>query len=325
MKEKISIIFTIFVTAVVLVIIGGMTSLNSDDQNLYFSDVVTVSGGKIVSQKTEPIHFDPVGKKCEFEISESGPDDILSKINIYTGDPLTVALSEPMYSTTCTNAKIDTGVLDVCDQNIYVEIEPTLVSDAKIEDGEWNISYRFTLHTDDVSKFDFIMPLVITVGLIIFAVYISFVLNKVNDSEYDEMQMKMRGKCGMSAFMIMVICLLGFAFMSKGNDRFPFTVYEVGIITAMVGCISFAILCDINDAFVGIKQKRKGFVILFIVLAIVSFLSSGLISLGLGYANDMSKIAIVNAFLFIIFALELIIKSNIEKKNKERDDEDEES
>ncbi len=325
MKNRVTVVVTIIITMAVLFTVGGMSAFKNDDQKLSFTDTVTVSGGKIVSEETAPVHFDPVGETCSFAISVAGPDGLLSDIRIYKGDPLTAITSDPIYSTTGSNLNTNTGDLSVNDQNIYIRIKSLLKENAGIEDGEWAVAYSFILHTESKSAASMILPFAVAALLTVLAIVLVRELNKTSEKEYDEMQLLQRGKAAINAFIITVVTAMGFAFCAMYTTNFPLTVYETVTIITVTGAVSFGIICDINDAFVGFREKRIKYAVLFWVLSILAIFGSGLIHVGERPRPKYFTTNIIIAVYFAVFALELTINYIVDKRNGGKEDADEES
>jgi len=325
MKNKITVAVTIIIMLAVLLTVGGMSAFKNDDQKLSFTDMVTVTGGKVISQDGSPVHFDPVGETCSFTITASGPDGILSDVKIYIGDPLTAITSDPLYSTTGANFNTNTDDLSVSDRNIYISTKAFVKEGANIEDGQYGIAYTFTLHVAGKSASSIILPFVVAILLIALSIYLVFTLNKASEKDYDEMQIRQRGKAALNAFIITIVTAMGFALFAKVTNDFPLTVYETGMIIALTGAVAFGIICDINDAFVGFKENRFKYAVLFWIIAITGGFGSLANSAKKNHTNDIYVTGIIAAIFFAMFALELTIRCIVDKKYAGREDADEES
>ena len=72
--------------------------------------------------------------------------------------------------------------------------------------------------------------------------------------------------------------------------------------------------CDVNDAFFGLSERRAKFIALSWVMGILALFGAGMTFLGLGRFNEITGTGIVVGICFLLLAIELTVKSSIEKK-----------
>ena len=302
----------VMVTAVVLTI-GLTTAIHpAEDQNVSFNVPVDVEEGTIVYEE-QSVRFEPLGEDAVVIIDSNGPDGLSTEVHIYPGNGEdgdivsgTVQVGEPF------TAEVEG--LDGRDMNIV--FEP--VSDGSLSPASYEVGYELTVSSSE--KVFSGAPLVMTIVLLAFAVFMLLTVN-MNDGKFDERQLAARGEAAMNSFMVSVLCCVAIGLISKGVSSFPLSVYETTMVVAIVAVTTFAILSDINDAYIGIKERRRKMLILTWVMAFASFIGACMIAVGMGFSYDMARTALIVGVCLVLLAIELTVKTIIEK----RGDRDEES
>ena len=164
------------------------------------------------------------------------------------------------------------------------------------------------------------------IPLIVFAVIIGFLLaglNKNKSSQYDERMIKARGDSAMKALVVTnsTILTIGFACTYLPLNL---TIFDASVISVEIGLGTFAILADIQDAYLGMKDKRKGFALffgatgLFILYTYISKL----------YRNPEAEndiYMLVVGISLLALSIEMFIKMLCDKRAAKLETEDEKS
>ena len=295
---------------------------------LSYTTPVKVENGKITNNTfdDEPVNFNPVGDKCVIDIVIEGPEEIISEVGFYTDHPG----SEPLFSFDASSITMTTEELEVNGKHLYLLSSVRLNDAVSVKDGEYQVRYKYTLHGID-SPFSFNgLSLLTTVMIIVFVIYLLIALNRTVNSnkEYDERQMRMRGIAGLNAMVTAASILMGFGMFDIITDNSPFTVYQVAMITAMVSVTVFAIVADINDAYVGINKKRTVYVILTGIIALTNLLSwlvNGLLSKAESIFSNLAVVSLCIAICSIALCIEMMIKGIVDRKIARKEAEDEKS
>ncbi|SCW55391.1 hypothetical protein SAMN02910456_01811 [Ruminococcaceae bacterium YRB3002] len=324
-KQTLTTIIASVLSLTVVISTGTAVAMRGNDTVMSFTSDVAVKDGRIV-ENAQPTYFNPVGQVCTFDISIAGPDEILSDIRICTEMPN----NEPVFSTTTNNSHFSTGELDVQDQGIFLMISHKLVDGETVEDNEFAITYTVRLSGTGDSAWNNGLTIFTTAAVAVFVVFMIYILNRnmMSNKEYDERQIRMRGLAALNSLVTAACVLMGFGLLDNMNENFPFSVYQVAMITVMVSITVFMIISDINDAYFGIRSKRTLFIILSAIIAVTQLMSGllfGLIRGGEPVFSNLNVVSTVTGLCFAIFCIELIIKGNIEKRELREEAEDEES
>lgn len=317
MKTKTTIL-SIIISAVTIICITLFTSAKSNEQNLQFSYPVTVENNVITSEKPTPIYFMPVGEKCSFTIDITGMDQFISNIKICTASPD----NEPVYKTSATNTTISTGEINVDNKSIYVVIDPE-IKEKTLENEEYLIRYTVILKSVSSSGTPDVMSFIIASLIIVFEAFVIFMVDKNANKDYDERQLKARGSAAMNALIVTIIIAFGIGAISRTTDNFPLSVYEVGMIVCLTGVLTFLINADINDAFIGMRGKRRPLAIIYTIVGVIELLMSGFYNLifNVGVGHELSVVTFISGLYFTLLGIEMIIHGIIEKKEAKEDEE----
>lgn len=317
MKTKTAIL-SIIISAVTIVCISLFTSAKSNTQTLQFSNPVTVENNVITSENPNPIYFEPVGEKCSFTIDISGMDQFISNIKIVTGS----TDNEPVYKTSATNTTLSTGEINVDNKSIYVVIDPE-IKEKTLQDSEYLIRYTVILKAESSSGMPDIVTFVVAFLIIVFEAFIIFMVNKNANKDYDERQLKARGSAAMNALIVTVIVAFGIGAIARTTDNFPLSVYEVGMIVCLTGVLTFLINADVNDAFIGLRGKRRPLAIIYTIVGIIELLMSGFYNLifKVGVGHELSVVTFISGLYFTLLGIEMIVHGIIEKKEAKEDEE----
>ena len=317
MKTKTTIL-SIIISAVTIICISFFTSAKSNTQTLQFSNPVTVKNNVITSENPNPIYFKPVGEKCSFTIDISGMDQFISNIKIVTASPD----NEPVYKTSATNTTLSTGEINVDNKSIYVVIEPE-IKEKTLEDSEYLIRYTVILKAESSSGMPGIITFVVAFLIIVFEAFVIFMVNKNANKDYDERQLKARGSAAMNALIVTIIVAFGIGAIARTTDNFPLSVYEVGMIVCLTGVLTFLINADVNDAFIGLRGKRRPLAIIYTIVGVIELLMSGFYNLifKVGVGHELSVVTFISGLYFTLLGIEMIVHGIIEKKEAKEDEE----
>ena len=273
-----------------------------DLENAYYSAVCN-DGSCLVSTDNGSIFFEPVGKKATVTIEASGPEDITTDFKIShvadRSEGLTLA--------------VDNGEIVLYGEKLF---SASVAS---------NNSFSVTLDTLNDSAFDIDLSPIpakhMTPGdYLLFAV--ALILMTIRDAKsYDERQQASRGQAAMISFIVSIVCCFAIGIISKCAPDFPLSIYEATIIPTIVGIVTFAMIADINDAFVGYNGGRGKYIILTWLLTILAVLSAVVPHVKSKAGGDLSRSALLFAACFGAFAVEMTIKTIKDRKGAQEDEE----
>ena len=150
-------------------------------------------------------------------------------------------------------------------------------------------------------------------------------MNKTNVDGFDERMLKARGDAALNALVVTLITGLCIGLLSMSTDgSLPLTLLDASMISSMTGAGTFIILADMQDAYLGMKEKRKvsaicfGAVGVFIVVIVLSRLSR---DPGIDNAVPMLTLGIV----WMAVATEMFIKMACDRRSEKMEMSDEES
>ena len=310
MKKKTlaSTVLSIIIVSVVILVAGIRCALQSESKDFmqFKSPVIVTDSG--VEHEIDPIHFEPIGEKVTFDVEIDGPDGIDTEVIIHVGSPDSASIvKEKITGTGNSNAKIH--VTDAEGKDLYMQFIPE--NTGSLAPSSYSLQFKLR-GTSDELKFHS-GPMILAALLLVFGIYVIVTTNR-NESKYDERQLAARGKAAMNALIIVLMCCLTYGLLSMSIENFPISMYEVGIGSVIVGTTAFASMSDINDAFFGVSERRSKFLVLSWVMGFAALFGAGMTFLGLGRFNEITGTGLVVGICFFILAIELTVKSSIEKK-----------
>ncbi len=299
-------VLSIIIVSVVILAAGIRSALQPESKDyMQFSNSVTVTDTGI-EHEIDPIHFEPIGEKVTFDVEIEGPDGIDTEAAIYIGSPESSSVVKEKISGSG-SAKIH--VTDAEGKDLYMKFIPE--NSGSLAPSSYSLQFKLK-GTSDELKFHS-GPMILAVLLLVFGIYVIVTTNR-NESKYDERQLAARGKAAMNALIIVMMCCFTYGCLSISVENFPISMYEVGIGSVIVGSTAFAIMCDVNDAFFGLSERRAKFIALSWVMGILALFGAGMTFLGLGKFNEITGTGLVVGICFFILAIELTVKTSIEKK-----------
>ena len=308
MKKKTlaSTVLSIIIVSVVILAAGIRSALQPESKDyIQFSNTVTVTDSGI-EYEIDPIHFEPIGKKVTFEVEIEEPEGMNTVIIIRIGAPNSKSVViERIDGSNTAKIKVD----DADDKDLYVEFGHEASS--SLAPSSYNVKIKLNGSSDALKLHS--TPMMLAALLLVFGIYVIVTTNR-NESKYDERQLAARGKAAMNALIIVMMCCFTYGCLSISIENFPISMYEVGIGSVIVGSTAFAIMCDVNDAFFGLSERRAKFIALSWVMGILALFGAGMTFLGLGRFNEITGTGIVVGICFLLLAIELTVKSSIEKK-----------
>ena len=308
-------IITMIVSIAVIILLAIATGLKNNDQTKSISVPVTVKNNKVEKSLMEPLYFNPVGENCSYTIDIQGPDALVSNIKIMTAS----FNSETVYTGQSGNSTVKTGDLTVFDNGMLVLFDPEVKEGATIEDSEYTIRYGIILDSNGNSFWTISMLVIVTFFFIAGCVGMSFLANRNVDRDYDERQVKARGTAAFNSMLITILVALALPTLSTLTGKEPFEPFEYGIIVCLSGILVFIMQADLNDAFIGMKEKRMPLAIIYTVV--------GLIEIGVSIAeNVMARSSIqlytmISGIFFLAMGIEMLIKARLDKKEAMADEE----
>lgn len=301
-------VLSIIIVSVVILAAGIRSALQPESKDyVQFSNSVTVTDTGI-EHEIDPIHFEPIGEKVTFDVEIDGPDGIDTEVVIHIGSPDSTSIVKEKISGSG-NGSEKIHVTDAEGKDLYMQFIPE--NTGSLAPSSYSLHFKLR-GTSDALKFHS-MPLMLAALLLVFGIYVIVTTNR-SESKYDERQLAARGKAAMNALIIVMMCCFTYGCLSMSVENFPISMYEVGIGSVIVGSTAFAIMCDVNDAFFGLSERRAKFIALSWVMGILALIGSGMTFLGLGKFNEITGTGLVVGVCFFLLAIELTVKSSIEKK-----------
>ena len=172
---------------------------------------------------------------------------------------------------------------------------------------------------------DIVTGIIISVIISVVGIATLVGMNKTNADGFDERMLKARGDAALNALVVTLITGLCIGLLSMSTDgALPLTLLDASMISSMTGAGTFIILADMQDAYLGMKEKRKvsaicfGAVGVFIVVIVLSRLSR---DPGVDNAVPLLTLGIV----WIAVATEMFIKMACDRRSEKMEMSDEES
>lgn len=308
-------IITMIVSIAVIILLAIATGLKNNDQTKSISVPVTVKNNRVEKSLMEPLYFNPVGENCSYTIDIQGPDALVSNIKIMTAS----FNSETVYTGQSGNSTVKTGDLTVFDNGMLVLFDPEVKEGATIEDSEYTIRYGIILDSNGNSFWTISMLVIVTLFFIAGCVGMSFLANRNVDRDYDERQVKARGTAAFNSMLITILVALALPTLSTLTGKEPFEPFEYGIIVCLSGILVFIMQADLNDAFIGMKDKRMPLAIIYTVV--------GLIEIGVSIAenvmarSNIQLYTMISGIFFLAMGIEMLIKARLDKKEAMADEE----
>lgn len=141
-------------------------------------------------------------------------------------------------------------------------------------------------------------------------------------TQYDEMQQIIRGKGYCYAFYAIMICEALLILLSVGNVRLPFDNACLHFLIIFIGVIIHITYCIFKDAYIGLNTNMKRFIIIMIVVSVINFMSAFVALKGGEMMIDGQLqppfINFLCGLLFVILAIELLIKKTIDNRSESR-------
>ena len=163
----------------------------------------------------------------------------------------------------------------------------------------------------------------IMIGLII-CLILYRVMNKDGKikTQYDEMQQIIRGKGYCYAFYAIMICEALLIPLSVGDVRLPFDNACLHFLIIFIGVIIHITYCIFKDAYIGLNTNMKRFIIIMIVVSVINFMSAfAALKGGEMMIDGQLQPPFINflcGLLFVILAIELLIKKTIDNRSESR-------
>ena len=163
----------------------------------------------------------------------------------------------------------------------------------------------------------------IMIGLILCLILFR-VMNKDGKikTQYDEMQQIVRGKGYKYAFYAIMICEALLIPLAVGDVRLPFDNACLHFLIIFIGVIIHITYCIFKDAYIGLNTNMKHYIIIMIVVTVINFTSAfAALKSGEMMANGQLQTPFINflcGLLFIILAIELLIKKTIDDRSESR-------
>ncbi len=291
-------VISIIIVSVVILAAGIRCAFQKESKDFmqFKAPVIVTDSG--VEHEIEPIRFEPLGKKVTFDIEIVEPDGMETEAVIYIGSPESSSIVKEKISGSG-SAKIH--VTEADGKDLYMQFIPE--NSGSLAPASYSIQFKLR-GTSDALKFHS-GPMMLAALLLVFGVYVIVTTNR-NENKYDERQLAARGKAAMNALIIVLMCCFTYGCLSVSIENFPISMYEVGIGSVIVGSTAFAIMCDINDAFFGLSERRSKFLALSWVMGVTALFVAGMTFLGRGRFNEITGTGLVVGICPHIYRLHIL-------------------
>lgn len=141
------------------------------------------------------------------------------------------------------------------------------------------------------------------------------------DERYDERQLQARGRAYKVAYFTLMICIFAEACADMFFELKLFTSFAGLGLAIFVSIGVFAVICIINDAYMGLYEKVRGNLLAFFTVALLNLLCVVLAVVKKDKLIEDGKFTyvIVNigiVILYIVIMAALIIKLRLDKKEE---------
>lgn len=169
----------------------------------------------------------------------------------------------------------------------------------------------------------FIAGLIVGLVLVVIIFRIANTDKKIK-SEYDERQLRIRGKAYKYAFYTMLLYHLLMMGLYLGDITIPVDPYVTEFIGIFLGCTVLGAYCVWNDVYWGLNNDHKRYYIAFGVCLLINLipiavplLRGEFVKIGFGGAPTINLLVII---MMAILLIELGIKHLIDKKKGDEED-----
>ena len=301
---------TACIMAVVMVVITIVTFLSTGKTKVSYTADVKVAGGAVTGEAMQTVILQAEADKCTFELSASGPNEIVSTISGYRVS----ASAEGLFSVAAAAEKMTKEATGLAGKNVLITFEQKLKDGANLADGNYQVTYKVVMKEEvgGMRKFLSILLAAEILALFLWILY----LEGDKESECTKKQMRMRGRAYSGAFYVMAMTTLAFALLSNVVSRFPFSTFQAGIIVILAGASAFLILANRMNAYTQLSAKRGTVFAVFLIAAILNLVAA-MISLlgktsvitpsGTGMVKN-GAINLIAAACLLIVAIDLSLK-----------------
>ncbi|MBO4407899.1 MAG: hypothetical protein J5786_01340 [Clostridiales bacterium] len=170
--------------------------------------------------------------------------------------------------------------------------------------------------------------LIVSVGIIVTAAVTGrFMISKGPDKKYDERMLKARGDAALMAFLVTLFLVMGIGFLSTvSDDTFPLSLSASSLICSLIGCFTFVILADMQDAYLSMTEKRPGVSVFFFITGIILIIiwATKFFRDRNTDPNEMA-VQLTASIGWVVVGCEMLIKTAVDKKAAKTEEADEES
>lgn len=311
---------TACIMALVMVVITIVTLLSTGKTKVSYTADVKVAGGAVSGEAMQTVILQAEADKCTFEISASGPNEIVSTIGGYRVS----ASAEGLFSVTAGAEKMTKEATGLEGKNVLLTFEQKLADGAKLIDGTYQVTYKVVMaeETGGMRKFLSVLLAAVILALFLWILY----LEGNKESECTKKQLRMRGRAYSGAFYVMAMATLAFALLSSVVPRFPFSTFQAGIIVILAGASAFLILANRMNAYTQLNAKRGTIFAIFLIASILNLIAAmiglmGKTSVITPSGTGMVKNGAVNliaAVCLMVVAIDLSLKGGSGRSTSER-------
>lgn len=158
----------------------------------------------------------------------------------------------------------------------------------------------------------------IVVGLILVWVLLKVANKGKSKTEYDERQLIGRGKGYKAGFVSMAITLGVLMLLDIGEIPLPVLKPVEYFIPVFVGLITAVSVFIFTDSYWGLNNDKGRYAIIFVAISAVNFLVPIVNIVFDRFLEDgkagLSSVNLMCGILFIVIAIELLVKNSLDKK-----------
>ncbi len=324
MNSKSQVFSAILITVVTMIFIVAVGIGTLGKTKVNYVTEVQVKNGSIENDFGQSIYLKSPGTKCTFEIAAEGSKELVSDFMVYKDSAkmdsyLLITPSDPVKAS---------EPMDITGDMIMMKVSRRIAEGAQLKDGTYNIAYSITVRSTGGAGGVFTMILISVAAVILAILFLSFEGNK--DQTLPKRRIRMRGRAYTNGFLVMGMMMLAFALMSGFIDHFPFTLFQAGLISVLVGATVFLVSANRNRGFTSIRRKRGGLVLIFAIIAGVNLFavlldlvikqSAASASIANGTLGNwvVNAVAAICSFIVMMDLLTQNAKESVERESSRR-------
>ena len=321
MNSKSQVFSAILITVITMIFVVaiGIGTLGKTKVN-YVAEV-QVKNGSLENDFGQSIYLKSPGSECTFEITAEGTKELESDFMVYKDSS---KMDSYLLITATEDAKTSEAMAIEGDM-ILLKVSRRIAQNATIQDGTYNIAYTITVRSTGGAGGVMVMIVIAVAAVILSILALTYEGNK--EVTCTKRRIRMRGRAYTNGFLVMSMVLVAMSLMSGFIEHFPFTMFQAGLISFLIGATVFIVSANRNKGFTGIRRSRGILVVLFAIIAGVN-LFAVLLDLVIKKSASSASVAtgtlgnwVINALAavcFFIMMLDLLTQNAKETEAESR-------